>query len=126
MGSVLQTTLLALHLIIVIALVIFILLQPSEGGGLGMGGGGMDSFMSGHAKANFFTRTTAILATCFFLTTLIIGILTGQSGKSQILEESGATAPQEQSTTAPLIPNAEGSLDFNIPASSSTSGQAGE
>ncbi|MFV0431067.1 MAG: preprotein translocase subunit SecG [Alphaproteobacteria bacterium] len=79
MESVLQTTLLALHLVIVIALVAFILLQPSEGGGLGMGGGdGMSGFMTGRSKANFFTRTTAILATGFFLTTLIIGIITGQ------------------------------------------------
>ncbi len=113
MGSVLQTTLLALHLVIVIALVIFILLQPSEGGGLGMGGGGMDSFMSGHAKANFFTRTTAILATCFFLTTLVIGILTSQSGKSQILEEA-ATAEESLVVT----PEAQNGSDFNIPASS--------
>ncbi len=117
MGSVLQTTLLALHLVIVIALVIFILLQPSEGGGLGMGGGGMDSFMSGHAKANFFTRTTAILATCFFLTTIVIGILTSQSSKSQILEEAASgSIVQEQSGANPLVP--EAGQDFNIPASS--------
>lgn len=86
MDSVIQTTLLALHLVIVIALVGFILLQPSEGGGLGMGGGdGMSSFMTGRAKANFFTRTTAILATGFFLTTLLIGILNGQGSDSSSL-----------------------------------------
>ncbi|MFV0320824.1 MAG: preprotein translocase subunit SecG [Alphaproteobacteria bacterium] len=98
MDSVIQTTLLALHLVIVIALVGFILLQPSEGGGLGMGGGdGMSSFMTGRAKANFFTRTTAILATGFFLTTLLIGILNGQGRDSaSIISAPDATvAPTE-------------------------------
>ncbi len=91
-----------------------------------MGGGGMDSFMSGHAKANFFTRTTAILATCFFLTTIVIGVLTSQSGKSQILEETEVVPMQEQTTTDSLIPELGVDQNFNIPATSSPVPQAGE
>ncbi len=105
MESVIQTTLLALHLVIVIALVGFILLQPSEGGGLGMGGGdGMSGFMTGRAKANFFTRTTAILATGFFLTTLLIGILSGQGRDSASLINTPTTSQTEIPVTNEDVP----------------------
>lgn len=62
---------------IVIALVIVVLLQRSEGGALGMGGGG---FMSARGAANALTRTTAILATAFFATSIALGIISGVEG----------------------------------------------
>ena len=49
------------------------LLQKSEGGGLGMGGGA--GFMSSRGTANLLTRTTAILAVGFFLTSLFLSWL---------------------------------------------------
>ena len=63
-----QTVLIVFHLIVVIALVGSVLLQRSEGGALGVGGGG--GFMTGRGQANALTRATAILATLFFVTSL--------------------------------------------------------
>jgi len=54
--------LLVVHIMVAIALVAVILLQKSEGGALGMGGGGMSGFMTGRSTANLLTRATAILA----------------------------------------------------------------
>jgi preprotein translocase subunit SecG len=68
-----QTVLIVIHLMIVLALVGVVLIQRSEGGGLGIGGG--SGFMSARGTANALTRTTAILATLFFITSLGIGIL---------------------------------------------------
>ncbi|MGV2128620.1 preprotein translocase subunit SecG [Agrobacterium vitis] len=68
-----QTVLIVIHLIIVISLVGVVLIQRSEGGGLGIGGG--SGFMSARGAANALTRTTAILATLFFITSLGLGIL---------------------------------------------------
>lgn len=68
-----QTVLIVVHLMIVLALVGVVLIQRSEGGGLGIGGG--SGFMSARGAANALTRTTAILATAFFLTSLALGIL---------------------------------------------------
>jgi preprotein translocase subunit SecG len=68
-----QTVLIVVHLIIVIALVATVLLQRSEGGALGVGGGG--GFMTGRGQANVLTRATAILATLFFLTSLALTLL---------------------------------------------------
>jgi preprotein translocase subunit SecG len=57
---------LVIHLLLAIALVCVVLLQRSEGGALGMGGGGgMGGFMTGRATADLLTRTTTVLAACF-------------------------------------------------------------
>jgi preprotein translocase subunit SecG len=68
-----QTVLIVLHLMIVIALVATVLLQRSEGGALGVGGGG--GFMTGRGQANALTRATAILGTAFFVTSLALTVL---------------------------------------------------
>ncbi|KGF67182.1 preprotein translocase subunit SecG, partial [Hoeflea sp. BAL378] len=67
-----QTVLIVIHLMIVLALVGIVLIQRSEGGGLGIGGG--SGFMSARGAANALTRTTAILAAAFFITSLALGI----------------------------------------------------
>ncbi len=58
-----QTVLLVIYLMVVVALIGVVLIQRSEGGGLGIGGG--SGFMSARGTANALTRTTAILATLF-------------------------------------------------------------
>ena len=63
-----QTVIIVIHLMIVSVLIGAVLLQKSEGGGLGMGGGA--GFMSSRGTANLLTRTTAILAVGFFITSL--------------------------------------------------------
>lgn len=68
-----QTVLIVIHLLIVLALVGVVLIQRSEGGGLGIGGG--SGFMTARGAANALTRTTAILAIGFFATSLLLGIM---------------------------------------------------
>jgi len=68
-----QTVLIVIHLLIVLALVGVVLIQRSEGGGLGIGGG--SGFMTARGAANALTRTTAILAIGFFATSLVLGIM---------------------------------------------------
>ena len=63
-----QTVIIVIHLMIVVVMIGAVLLQKSEGGGLGMGGGA--GFMSSRGTANLLTRTTAVLACLFFLTSL--------------------------------------------------------
>lgn len=68
-----QTILLVIYLMVVVALIGVVLIQRSEGGGLGIGGG--SGFMSARGTANALTRTTAILAALFFVLALSMGIL---------------------------------------------------
>ncbi|WP_099867735.1 preprotein translocase subunit SecG [Pararhizobium haloflavum] len=81
-----QTVLIVIHLMIVLALVAVVLLQRSEGGGLGIGGGG-GNMMSSRSSGNALTRITGILAFAFFITSLSLGILARYSeGPSSILD----------------------------------------
>src|SRR3984885_12295565 len=70
-----QTVLIVIHLLVVIALVAVVLLQRSEGGALGIGGGG--GFMTGRGQANALSRATAILGALFFATSLFMSIIAG-------------------------------------------------
>lgn len=99
-----ETVLLVIHLILAVTLVILVLLQRSEGGGLGLGGGGgMGGFLTARAAGNVLTRATAILATGFIITSLLLAILAGanKAGTKPTLQQliqqettSPATAPQ--------------------------------
>ncbi|MGE0722787.1 MAG: preprotein translocase subunit SecG [Alphaproteobacteria bacterium] len=96
---------LVVHLLIALALVVVILLQRSEGGALGIGGGagsgGMSGFLSGRGQANLLTRTTAILAACFVVTSLALVHLTGGGAKPRSIIEQPPAAPAAPATPAP-------------------------
>lgn len=86
-----QTVIIVIHLLIVLALVGVVLIQRSEGGGLGIGGG--SGFMTARGAANALTRTTAILAVGFFATSLILGIMARYSERpADILNRIPAAA----------------------------------
>jgi preprotein translocase subunit SecG len=83
------------HLLIAISLIGVVLLQKSEGGALGMGGGGMSGFMTGRSTANLLTRTTAILAALFMATSIALVILSspGKTTRSFLDEGPGQALP---------------------------------
>jgi preprotein translocase subunit SecG len=96
------TVFLIIHLIIAVALVGVILLQRSEGGALGIGGGGMGGMMTGRASANLLTRVTAFLAAGFIATSLILAILaTHQSAPRSILDSPAPAAPATEPAPPP-------------------------
>jgi preprotein translocase subunit SecG len=95
------TVILVIHLLIATALVAVILLQKSEGGGLGMGGGGMSGFMTGRSTANLLTRTTAILAACFMATSIVLALLSGGSRAPRSIIDQ---APAPSSPATPAVP----------------------
>ena len=96
-----ETVVIIIHLIIVLALVGVVLLQRSEGGigmGTGGGGGGPGGFMTGRGQASALTRATAILAAAFFATSLILAILAGYDRQPTTVFDvpGGLTAPPVQ------------------------------
>ena len=97
--------LLVIHILIAIALVGVILLQKSEGGALGMGGGGMSGFMTGRSTANLLTRTTAILALLFFATSLSLVWFSNRDRAPRSIIEQGAPAVPV-APSAPAAPSA--------------------
>jgi preprotein translocase subunit SecG len=85
------TFIIVIHLMIVLAMCGLVLLQKSEGGGLGIGGGGGGGFMSSRGTTNVLTRSTAILAACFFATSLLLSVIAGWNrNPGSILRPPGA------------------------------------
>lgn len=107
------TILLVIHSIIVLFLIGMVLLQRSDSDGLsGLGGGGGNQFMTGRGAANFMTRTTAILATVFMLTSLILAVMASRMTSKSIIDiaapvdtiEKSAEKPVEKATEKPIAP----------------------
>ncbi|MCW5699139.1 MAG: preprotein translocase subunit SecG [Rhodospirillales bacterium] len=98
---------LVVHLILAIALVGVVLLQKSEGGALGIGGGGgMSGFLTGRGAGNLLTRTTAILAASFIVTSLALAKLAEtQRGGESILDQSAPPAQEQpEEPKGPAVP----------------------
>jgi preprotein translocase subunit SecG len=100
--------LLVIHIMVAIALVGVILLQKSEGGALGMGGGGMSGFMTGRSTANLLTRATAILAAAFMATSALLVVMHNrQTAPVSIIDRPGPAVPAvPMAPTAPAKPQA--------------------
>ena len=84
--------LLVLHILIAIALVAVVLLQKSEGGALGIGGGGMSGFMTGRSTANLLTRATAVLAALFMTTSVLLVVLSNRERAPHSIIGNGVPA----------------------------------
>jgi preprotein translocase subunit SecG len=101
-----QTVIIVIHLMVVLAMIGVVLLQKSEGGGLGAGATG--GFLSSRGTANVLTRTTAMLAAAFFATSLVLSILAGWNRHPGSILNTGAPASQPGSPSAPLSPPPSG------------------
>lgn len=108
-----QTVLLTIHTLIALALVGLVLLQRNEGGGLGIGGGGGagGGFMTARGTANLLTKATAILAACFFLTSIGLAILAGSGSQpTSIVDEvlnSAPAVPADSTPSEPTVPTGQ-------------------
>ena len=99
-----QAVLIIVHLLVAMALVIVVLLQRSEGGALGMGGGGsgIGGLFSPRGAANTLTKTTAILGLVFFVTSMSLTLLSlGTRQAPSILNQA---IPGQAAPGAPLAP----------------------
>ncbi|MEI6557049.1 MAG: preprotein translocase subunit SecG [Rhodospirillaceae bacterium] len=102
-----ETVVLVIHLLIAVSLVGVILIQKSEGGGLGIGGGGgLGGMMTARSTANLLTRTTAILAGSFMLTSVVLAIMAGRHNAPTSIIDTVPAAERPVEPAAPLAPAA--------------------
>lgn len=105
------TVLLVIHLMVCIFLVACILMQRSTGGALdGLGGGsGASSFLSARGTGNLLTRTTAILATMLFITSISLALYyRGQvKPRESIVDRAAAEQTVPAEANVPSVPVAE-------------------
>jgi len=96
----------------VLFLIGMVLIQRSDSDGLsGLGGGGGNQFMTGRGAANFMTRTTAILATAFMITSLVLAVMAGRMTATSIVDSVPAEGSVEKQTEkkieTPAVPKPE-------------------
>jgi preprotein translocase subunit SecG len=97
-----QTVILVIHLLIALGLIGTVLLQRSEGGALGIGGGGGSLFTS-RGVGNVLTRVTAFLAAGFFVTSITLTVLATRTGGGSLIgTPTGQT--QQGDTALPQLP----------------------
>ena len=95
-----ENFILVLNIILAVFLVIVILLQKSEGGALGIGAS-QESFISSRSAGNLLTKVTAIIATLFIITSILLTIM----GKKEISTISVLEKVEEkQDPSEPQIP----------------------
>lgn len=108
------TVILVIHLILALAIILLVLLQRSEGGGLGIGGGGgAGGLATAGQTANILTRTTAICAGLFFVTSLTLAVLAGTHRGTSVLDQ--LDSPTDQTAPAETGDNASSSVDSSAP-----------
>jgi preprotein translocase subunit SecG len=96
--------------IIAAALVGLVLMQRSEGGGLGIGGGGSPGgLMSARGAADFLTRTTKWLAVVFVLLAIILAAVAVKATSGRDIDDSlDRTVAPATDPLAPVAPPAGG------------------
>src|SRR5215831_5257487 len=101
-----QAVLIIIHLLVAMSLIFVVLLQRSEGGALGMGGGGsgLGGLFSPRGAADTLTRTTAILATLFFMTCIGLNLLSLRGRNEKSILDSPVTTTSPAPAPAKSVP----------------------
>ena len=98
-----ENFILILNIILAVILIAVILLQRSEGGALGLGVS-QDNFISSRSASNFLTKTTAIIATLFIITSISLTIISKEEiSSTSVLEK----VEEEKDSLEPEIPKSE-------------------
>tara|TARA_A100001037_G_scaffold288938_1_gene300181 strand:- start:164 stop:469 length:306 start_codon:yes stop_codon:yes gene_type:complete len=96
-----ETILVITNVVLAVVLIILILLQRSEGGALGLGLS-QDNFASTRTVSNFLTKSTALIATLFIVSSISLVILSrgGLEDTRSVIEK----IEEKQDSEAPKIP----------------------
>ena len=95
-----ENFILILNVILAILLIGVILLQRSEGGALGLGIS-QDNFISSRSASSFLTKTTAILAALFIITSISLTVISKEELSSKSVLEK---VEEEKDSSEPEIP----------------------
>jgi len=114
-----ENVVLIVHLIIAVFLIGVVLLQRSEGGALGIGGGG-GGLVSARGAATALSKVTWALAIGFLCTSIILTVLSG--GRSQSVFEEAPAAEESGAIPLPTLPAAPTTEDGDVPLPPASSG----
>ena len=116
-----ETIIWILHLLAAVSVIVLVLLQQGKGADMGasFGSGASGSLFGSTGSANFLSRTTAVLAATFFMTSLVLTYFSGHQTKSAGVMQT----QQKLQVIKPVVP--VGSTVPAAPAGQVVPGNAG-
>jgi preprotein translocase subunit SecG len=102
-----ESIFLIIHVVVSIALIGLILIQQGKGAdaGAAFGAGASSTVFGAQGSASFLTRTTGILATVFFVTSLSLAYFSREDAVRKSVTEISAPVKKEQKApVAPVVP----------------------
>lgn len=101
-----ETLVLVLHILVALGMIALILLQQGKGAeaGASFGGGASSTVFGASGSTNFLTKSTAVLTTIFFITSLALAIFAKQNAEALYSLGTPATTIPATPTTIPTAP----------------------
>src|SRR5688572_29315884 len=105
----LQSIVLVAHVVVALMIIGLVLLQRGKGAeaGTGFGAGASGTVFGARGSANFLSRATGLLATLFFISSLVLAYLSTQRTAPTSLLEAPATEQGAAPQAAPPAPASE-------------------
>jgi preprotein translocase subunit SecG len=101
-----ETLVLTLHILVALGMIALILLQQGKGAeaGASFGGGASNTVFGASGSANFLTKSTAVLTTIFFITSLTLAVFAKHHSQNLYSLTAPSTAPAT-TTSTPMSTN---------------------
>ena len=105
------------HILVAVGLIGLILIQHGKGAdaGAAFGSGASSTVFGSQGSASFLTRTTAILATVFFVSCLILAYFSSQVKQPESVMETISAPAIEQKAVESEVPMVDAPSDIAIP-----------
>jgi preprotein translocase subunit SecG len=123
--NVLQQLAVVFHLLLALGIIGIVLIQRGRGAdaGAGFGAGASGTVFGARGSSSFLSRTTAVLATLFFMSSLGLSyLLSRESAPTSVVDrlqpasETGGSAPVDGAPAAPPLPPAQAPAPNDAPA----------
>ena len=98
--------LLVVHVVLALGIISLVLLQRGAGANAGavLGGGGAGSVFGASGSSNFLSKTTAILATAFFINSLVLAYMAShREGPTTVIDEIEQATQVETTQPEPVM-----------------------
>ncbi len=110
--------LLVLHVLLALGIISLVLLQKGAGANAGavLGGGGAGSVFGASGSSNFLSKTTAILATAFFVNSLVLAYMAShREGPATVVDEIEQAQQVQVTAPEPAMQDLQQVIDETVP-----------
>ncbi len=111
--------LLVVHVVLALGIISLVLLQRGAGANAGAvlgGGGGAGSVFGASGSSNFLSKTTAILATAFFINSLVLAYMAShREGPVTVIDEIEQAQQVETTQPEPVMRELDQAIDETVP-----------